>query len=514
MLLTREQRGILESEIQRYLGANPNTDSVSLFVGADIAQNMPTVSFVRTLAGWIVKQAISQPTPGMMISIIELLDNGDIKMRQLSTLALKWKNDPSSWRPKVQKGILFQKSRFHQAAFWGPVAAAIIGGIALLIPTIINQFDRIPPTKPNIVTIERKKNISTDDIILVKYEGAIDQGQSGLKVVRLWYRFDDTERWFEAETKRTGQIGSFEFIPPNGSGSYSFDLVATDQNGNHSAKPVGTDGQRNYHFISTTQLLVQASENSSVSGASSQQFPPKNPSIMAELAGWINIPIYFHIIHDDDRGYLSEDTLLQQVEVLNEAFAPGEIKFYIAQINRTNNDHLFRGSTKPEDIKNITTDNHVEPFMGYNIYTFEASNVLEVATFPWDMQFAPEKDGVRVNYKTFPGGAQPYHIGQNLVHGTGHWLGLLHTFQNGCDEPGDEVDDTPSHSGANYGIPDEGLPHNACSTGQLAPVRNFMNYVDDHSLNHFTEGQFKRMRVMTAIYRRNFYENAPAIIDP
>ena len=146
---------------------------------------------------------------------------------------------------------------------------------------------------------------------------------------------------------------------------------------------------------------------------------------------------------------------------------------------------------------------HVGGWRDLNIYVtdFNPPGLLGYATFP---QSVPKKrDGVVVLNESLPGGsAEPYNEGDTLTHEVGHWLNLYHSFQNGCDYPGDAVSDTPyQDDGDNIFFCEES--DDTCPQPGTDPVHNFMSYGDDPCLDEFTGGQADRMLLSWQVLRKH-----------
>ena len=87
--------------------------------------------------------------------------------------------------------------------------------------------------------------------------------------------------------------------------------------------------------------------------------------------------------------------------------------------------------------------------------------------------------------------ADKYDLGKTGTHEAGHWVNLHHTFNGGCNNWRDYVDDTPAQSVATFGCP-EG--QDTCSEPGLDPIHNYMDYSFDSCYNQFTAGQAARMQ--------------------
>lgn len=80
--------------------------------------------------------------------------------------------------------------------------------------------------------------------IVIGYEGAIDIGPAGLKIIELWYKKEATGVWTYSELMSTTENGSFDFVPTTIDGNYHFDFVLEDNVGNRSEEVSG-DGAVN-----------------------------------------------------------------------------------------------------------------------------------------------------------------------------------------------------------------------------------------------------------------------------
>jgi hypothetical protein len=220
------------------------------------------------------------------------------------------------------------------------------------------------------------------------------------------------------------------------------------------------------------------------------------------------IPVRFHIIHEGRRGYLPDRQIKAQTALLNSAYAPASLEFKVADVNLHENSAWFRHQPGTDEEIEMKTELGKDTAKSLNIYTAEpAGGLIGYATFPWWYRETPQLDGVVLHHASLPKAAHPwdqqpwpFNLGMTAVHEVGHWTGLYHTFQGGCDAPGDDIEDTVYEADAASGCP---LNQRSSCPGETRfnPVENYMDYSDDACMKHFTPMQYQRIKDMVGYYR-------------
>ena len=250
------------------------------------------------------------------------------------------------------------------------------------------------------------------------------------------------------------------------------------------------------HEASAARGDAGAREPSGMGGEEVPAGSRRNPKDFA-----VTIPTYVHVISaglSPEEGNVPASQIQQQIAVLNRSFSGGYdgyrtgFSFRLEGVTRTVNPTWFDmgyGSQTERRAKAALRQGGGDAL---NIYVVNGGGLLGWATFPSHYKAQPYMDGIVVNYGSLPGGhIQRFDLGLTATHEAGHWLGLYHTFQNGCSASGDLVDDTPPQRTPTRGCP-EGK--DTCTTDPgLDPIHNFMDYSDDRCYTEFSGGQSSRM---------------------
>lgn len=231
----------------------------------------------------------------------------------------------------------------------------------------------------------------------------------------------------------------------------------------------------------------------------------------------IRIPVIVHVVYRNDEQNIPSDSIKKEVEDLKKDFlllntdtdrvysayksliANPNIEFYLADtvLQQNGEAGIIRKERKwlqqPYNASPV-----IQPKKYLNVYCYApVSSKHGGHTFDrcWENEGT---DAVFLNYADI---GKDYRV---LTHETGHWLGLLHNFQCGCDKINDGINDTPPQSDASDGdfaikSDDPKNFDDNCDGGKVM-FSNFMDYSLFRKM--FTKEQVRIMRIVVSNKRK------------
>jgi hypothetical protein len=219
------------------------------------------------------------------------------------------------------------------------------------------------------------------------------------------------------------------------------------------------------------------------------------------IAGFTaTVPVWYHVVAASTSprdGWVSDKQIQEQMTALNLGFdgfyggAQTGFRFVLAGVTRTIDADWFAQSTFQDEVEMKEALKRGDS-QTLNLYSTSGGGLLGWAYLPSIVaqQQYQVLDGVVFHFDSAPGGKiKNYNLGFTVVHEVGHWLGLEHTFEQGCSGHGDYVDDTPAEATPTSGCP---LDKDTCTAPGMDPVHNFMDYSYDACYEEFTDGQTTR----------------------
>jgi len=228
-------------------------------------------------------------------------------------------------------------------------------------------------------------------------------------------------------------------------------------------------------------------------------------SMGREASARPTVKVAYHVIqHKDGTGRLSKATVKEQHRVLRQSKLG--INFEWHSMDRAKSNRWFTRCDETaveKSMKRALSQNQhsAKGEMVMDVYFCKpGGGILGWAYFPSSFPKKHHMHGVVALFSSVPGGSSaPYDLGDTLVHEAGHWIGLYHTFQGGCNAPGDHVGGTPYEASPAFGCP---TGRDSCPARKgLDPIYNFMDYSDDACMDHLISGQRRRALDQLATYR-------------
>jgi len=263
------------------------------------------------------------------------------------------------------------------------------------------------------------------------------------------------------------------------------------------------------------------------------------------------IPVVVHIIHQDGPENISDDQVREGIRNLNDAFRNAgpyqqpfgvdmEIEFCLAKqdehgafttgITRTRSELTEMVSERDDaTLKNLSRwnpENYLNIWLVREITSSSSGPGISGYAYPLSARGGAH-DGIVNEARLFGGTTDQAKI---HIHEAGHYLGLYHTFDGGCDNSdclryGDYICDTPPD--ATSSSPSCDLSVNSCTSdaadlsanNPFRPVslggvgdqpdmsNNYMDYGLQSCLNAFTEGQRLRMIAVLTEKRAGLLES-------